>query len=331
MTPFLRRLNSFLSATVLLIGFQMPIPAFAEAPAKQKTLSVVPTTNPDGWRILQGEDLFAAYLANSGGKPIVYPIEGPGGQRMTRDFPMLDSTPGEKHDHDHHRSLWFTHGDVNGVDFWADDEGSGKIVQIAGEAVVDPKTGNVVVTTKNEWRDATGKRLLSDTRTFTFGAQQDQRVIDCELRLDATDGDVNFGDTKEGSFGIRVAGTMKVDAKLGGKITNAEGLQDGEAWGKQSNWVDYSGPVDGKTVGITLFYHPSSFAAPCFWHVRTYGLFAANPFGVHHFTGGKPTAGVTLRAGTSLDIRCRVLLHQGKFDPEKAALEFAAYAEQAMP
>ncbi len=77
---------------------------------------------------------------------------------------------------------------------------------------------------------------------------------------------------KKARFGIRVAGSMKVDAKMGGVITNAEGETNKDAWGKKSPWVDYSGPVDGETVGITIHAHPSGFGAPCRWHVRTYGL-----------------------------------------------------------
>ena len=84
-------------------------------------------------------------------------------------------------------------------------------------------------------------------------------------------------------MGVRVAGTMKVDAKLGGRIVNSEGQTDGDAWAKRAAWVDYHGPVDGLTVGVAILNHPSSFRFPTYWHVRTYGLFAANPFGWQDF------------------------------------------------
>ena len=113
------------------------------------------------------------------------------------------------------------------------------------------------------------------------------RVIDFEITLKATHGPVTFGDTKEGMFGLRVASSMDVNKKQGGRITNAEGLTDDQAWGKASPWVDYTGPVQGKTVGIAILNHPRSFRYPTTWHVRTYGLFAANPFGWHDFGLGK--------------------------------------------
>ena len=55
------------------------------------------------------------------GAPHVYywPLIGPGGAKMTRSWPMED-VPNEEHDHPHHRSLWFSHGQVNGVDFWGE-------------------------------------------------------------------------------------------------------------------------------------------------------------------------------------------------------------------
>ena len=73
--------------------------------------------------------------------------------------------------------------------------------------------------THNDWLGPDGERILSDTRRLSLRNDEGRRIIDCDFLLKATDGDVNFGDTKEGSFGVRVAGTMKVDAKLGGKIT----------------------------------------------------------------------------------------------------------------
>jgi hypothetical protein len=42
------------------------------------------------------------------------------GTEMTRNYPMKKGVAGEVEDHPHHRSLWFTHGDVNGIDFWAE-------------------------------------------------------------------------------------------------------------------------------------------------------------------------------------------------------------------
>ena len=77
-----------------------------------------------------------------------------------------------------------------------------------------------VFVSTNEWKSPDGKTLLTD----------DRRIIFCEHRGDSrhrfrrdgprlTRSPSTFGDTKEGMFGLRVASTMDVKRKLGGKIT----------------------------------------------------------------------------------------------------------------
>jgi hypothetical protein len=146
----------------------------------------------------------------------------------------------------------------------------------------------------------------------------------------ATAGPVTFGDTKEGAFGVRVPTTMDVNSKMGGKIVNAEGLMDDAAWGKQSPWVDYFGPVEGETLGVAILNHPSSFRYPTYWHVRTYGLFAANPFGVKDFTKDKEKSGAyTIESGKTMNLRYRVIFHSGDQAAAKIADRFAEYSKQA--
>jgi hypothetical protein len=296
-------------------------------------LRIESATAPDlgeGWNVTVGGRLVAGYLIDSGGKPILYPIHGPGGHAMTRHFPMKQSYGMERGDHDHHRSMWLSHGDVNGVDFWMDDEGCGKVIHRKGDASVNDR-GNAVLITENDWLGPDGKRLLSDVRRFQFSVAKKRHVIDCDFLLKASDGDVNFGDTKEGSFGMRTAASLKVDAKKGGVITNAAGLNNKEAWGKPSPWVDYSGPVDDEPVGITIHNHPSSYGFPTRWHVRTYGLFAANPFGRSHFDGGRKKRAITLREGKTLRLNYRVVIYQDDFDPKVAQADSEAYHNDGRP
>ncbi|MEM1067667.1 MAG: PmoA family protein [Planctomycetota bacterium] len=323
-------LNPSRRTVILSLFCLVLIPPATIASAEDAAVKVEQTSAPNGWSIFEDGQLIAGYLVDSNGKPIIYPLQSVDGRRVVRDFPMLKGSETERSDHDHHRSLWLTHGDVNGIDFWLDDKGCGKIVQTNGEASVTDD-GAAVIETTNDWVSPDGKRLLSDARRFEFRTLNGRRVIDCDFLLKATDGDVNFGDTKEGSFGIRIAGTMKVDAKQGGKITNAEGLNNKEAWGKKSNWVNYTGPIDGRPAGITIHDHPSSFQHPCRWHVRTYGLFAANPFGVHHFVGGKKTDGVVLKSGESMKLSYRVVIDDTEFDADQTAADWESYSKTVRP
>src|SRR5271169_1376193 len=80
----------------------------------------------DGLVVNLDGQLFTKYLVQSGNKPILWPIIGPTGKPMTRDYPMRDR-PGQAKDHPHQRSMWFTYGNVGGIDFWADEPGAGTI------------------------------------------------------------------------------------------------------------------------------------------------------------------------------------------------------------
>ncbi len=273
-----------------------------------------------------GGQPFAEYLVRSGSKPIVWPIIGPTGKPMTRAYPM-GSGKHETKDHVHQRSLWFTHGSVNGIDFWGETP-AGKVGTIRHREFLKVESGRqAVIVTRNDWLGPTGSKVCEDRRSLAFGADGGSRRIDFDITLRATEGPVRFGDTKEGTFGIRVAETLSVDAKQGGRIINSHGQTDAAAWGKPAAWVDYHGPIDGQTVGIAVLNHPSSFRYPTGWHVRPYGLFAANPFAQLSFRGieTKQTS-YTLASGGELTLRYRVLLHLGDEKEGKVGEAFAAYA-----
>ena len=278
---------------------------------------------------------FATYLTKSGTKPCIWPIIGPTGKAMTRQYPLGPAQKTERDDHIHHRSLWFTHGDVNGLDFWAErkkgTDAWKKQGLIEHREFVDVKSGDeAVIVAKNDWTDTKGKKILEDEVTMKFGATEDDtaRWIDYTITLKATEGDVTFGDTKEGCMGIRIAGTMKPDAKKGGKLVNSHGDENADAWGKAAKWVAYSGPVEGDTLGIAIFNHPSSFRFPTTWHARTYGLCAGNPFGLSYFVGKDKDGSVTLKKGETMTLRYGFLFHEGETDAAKLDEVFEMYSKK---
>lgn len=283
--------------------------------------------SPGGVVIKIDGQFFTEYLTKSGCKPILWPIIGPTGKPMTRAYPMAQGTD-EKKDHIHQRSLWFTHGDINGVNFWAEQGVHGSIehrefVKVEGGA-------EALVVTRNDWLAPDGKRVCADERKFAFGLDGQTRRIDFDITVTASDGPVKFGDTKEGTMGLRIAHSMNVSSKLGGRIVNSDGRIDKDAWGKQAPWVDYYGPVDGKTVGIAILNHPSSFRFPTYWHVRDYGLFAANPFGLNDFDKSKKVDGAyTIPTGKSITLRYRILFHAGDEKAGKIAEAYAKYAKES--
>jgi hypothetical protein len=250
----------------------------------------------------------------------------------------MEKKPGEATDHVHQRSFWFTHGNVNGIDFWSEGAKAGK--QLHKEFVRIEDGNQAVIVTRNDWVAPDGEKLLADERRLVFFASGDNRVIDFDIKLTAGDAPVTFGDTKEGSFGIRIAESARVDRGPGrilnnhGQIDNASNIKKTQTWGKRASWVDYSGPIkdaDGKEhlAGITILNHPSSFRFPTYWHVRTYGLFAANPFGIHDFEGSKTEEGAgnhTLKPGESMSLKYRVIFHPGMGETEQFQKAFDDYS-----
>lgn len=284
---------------------------------------------------------FAEYLTLSGHQPAVWPIVGPTGATMTRSYPAGPLLGTETDDHPHHHSLWFAHEDVNGHNFWAPRVGKNpptkrNVIEHVEFTKLASEDNTATLVTKNRWVASGDKLICTDERTLVFGADQDSdgndvRWIDFTIKLIAGDKPVTIGDIKDGTFAVRVAGTMKVNS--GGTIVNSVGQRNAKAWGMPAEWVDYYGPVGEKdkqeTVGLAIFNSPRNFQHPCRWHVRNYGLFCANPFGHRQF----PECDIkqsarTIPAGESLTLSYRVLLHQGDTQQAKIAEAYEAYEKE---
>ncbi|MGE5567776.1 MAG: PmoA family protein [Rhodospirillales bacterium] len=271
-------------------------------------------------------------------KPYLHPLRSASGKIVTRFFPM-DLVEGERRDHPHHRGLWFTHGDVNGYDFWANEPGQkgAKKGRVLLKKIVDLKDGKKsgTIVALFDWLDTNNNPLVTESRAMTFYSEPSLRTIDIDITLTAVP-KVVFGDTKEGTFAIRLAPSLEEDPKGApatpkrtGTMRNAEGAKtENQVWGKRSPWVDYYGEVEGEKLGIAILDHPGNPRHPTYWHARGYGLFAANPFGVSDFENDKTKDGsLTLDAGQSVRFRYRVIIHPGDFQTSNIAAQFERYAK----
>jgi hypothetical protein len=288
-----------------------------------------------------GKELVTSYhIGADVAKPYFWPLNAPNGVAVTRAWPMEEPKPGEQTDHVHQKSGWFSHGDVipegvevkqkikgiEGVDFWSEAEGHGRIVCVkVGEP--EQAKDHASIVTHNEWQTADGVKVLDEKRTISLYIVDGERLLVLESDLGADVCPVTFGDTKEGSMGVRVR-TEMTEEKGQGKITNAEG-KTGEkgCWGRIAAWCDYSGPLDGKEAGIALMADPNNPYPSC-WHVRGYGLMAANPFG--RGKSGFPdvkgkTDLVKLAKGDHLKLRYGILLHDGDVKEGKTAECYAEF------
>jgi hypothetical protein len=296
-----------------------------DAPARS---GVRITELPDRLRVEVNGQLWTEYFFKDVPRPYCYPLIGPGEVPMTRNWPMR-STPDEEHDHKHHRSFWFAHGSVNGHDFWSEEKDFGKTIH---DGFTEVKSGNDagVIKSRNRWVTAEGNTVCTDDRVLRFyaPAQASTRVIDFDITLHASNGEVTLGDTKEGTMALRLAETMRLKGKVGkGHIVNSAGARDDATWGKRAEWCDYYGPVDGKTVGVAIFDHPQNPRHPTWWHVRDYGLFAANPFGQHDFEKlpDISAGNLTIPAGQSITFRYRFYFHEGDDQQGQVAEKYKEY------
>jgi hypothetical protein len=328
----LRRLTSNLIAgALLMVGLLVAVcAALNPSTAGAQGVNITELTNR--LRIEINGRLFSEYYFADVPRPYCYPVIGPGETPMTRDWPMKN-TPEDSHDHKHHRSLWFAHGAVNGKDFWSEDKAFGKIVHDGfGEIKSGKESGTIQ--SRNKWVAADGKVVCTDDRTLRIynTGNDHERLFDFEITLHASNGELTFGDTKEGTMAMRLAETMRLKGKVGqGHIVNSEGVRDDATWGKRAKWCDYYGPVEGKTVGVAIFDHPQNPRHPTWWHVRDYGLFAANPFGQHDFERlpDKSAGNLVVPAGKSITFRYRFYLHEGNEEQAKVAEKYKAYVESS--
>lgn len=284
------------------------------------------TPSGDAVLVTIGGEPFTKYNFQNTPKPYLYPVLGPGNLPMTRGFPMHEK-PYENTDHPHHRSLWWAHGDINGVDFWSESDRAGKIVH---ERFVTIQSGEQVgiLRSHNRLESPDGELVANAEQTIYFSGTKARRVMDFEVRIQALEEqDLVFGDTKEGTMAVRLAPTLRLNGPVAtGTIRNSEGVTDGDTWGKRANWCDYYGTITGRTVGVAIFDWKNNPRNPTWWHVRDYGLFAANPFGVHDFER-KPagTGDFTVPAGDSVTFRYRLLFHEGTTEEAGIAREYESY------
>ncbi len=269
-------------------------------------------------------------------KPYLHPLRSASGKIVTRGYPM-ENVPGETHDHPHHRGLWFSHGSVNGFDFWSNEpsQHGGKNARIVLKSVgrLDGGKQSGTLDATFNWMDPQGKTLLTEARTMTFYADPAKRVIDFDITLTPV-AKVTFGDTKEGTFAIRLAASLEeptheslASPKRTGLMVDSEGRRgEPQVWGHRASWVDYFGEIDGEKLGIAILDHPSNPRHPTYWHSRSYGLFAANIFGLHDFLNNKSADGsMTIGPGQPLRFRYRVIIHPGYSQSANIAGEFQKY------
>lgn len=243
-------------------------------------------------------------------RPYFAHVRAPGGVQVTRNHPPQE---GDARDHARlHPGMWLAFGDLSGHDYWRLKAKVG-----GGEFIARPKggPGRGTFTVRNRYLTTDGsKTVCGETCRYTILVRPAGYLLISDSVFASETGDFYFGDQEEMGFGVRLATPIAVKVSRGGRVLDSEGRRDeGEIWGKQADWCDYSGTVDGHWIGITIMPDLRNVRR-CWWHARDYGFMAANPYGVNAFTGG-PRSRIVVKRGESHRLRYGVLIHGRLGDP----------------
>ena len=269
-------------------------------------------------------------------RPFFFPFNGPSGETLTRM-----GHPGAPN-HDHHRSVWFAHHKLLGIDFWGDNTDAR--IRQKEWLVFEEGDERGILATRLGWYDGHEPKELLDQiviAIFRPGANG-ETLVELQSIFHPTADSIEFQQTNFGFLAVRMA--RSISEHFGaGRLTNSDGLvgeKDSAGkpniFGKQARWMDYSGPVsqaswnndkgtdtEPKEIveGITYFDHPSNPGFPNRWHVREDG-----------WMGASPCMDGPLLTTRAAPLRLRFLLHahSGKIDASNAdgiAEQFAAWPE----
>lgn len=306
--------------------------------------------------VMIGGKFFTSYTyTNNIEKPVLYPLQTASGILVTRGFP-LNPRPSERTDHPHHIGLWFTYGDINGLDFWNNsyaipDSAKYKYGSIHHKNILKTEDGRTSgkLLVGADWVDVKGKVLLKEQTTFVFSGDALHRVIDRKTTLTAQQEKVSMKDNKEGLIGIRVSRELEMPAEkpeiftdaqgiptkvavmnnegVTGNFLTSEGKTGNDAWGTRGKWCLMYGKKDNENISIAIVDHPGNPGYPTYWHARGYGLFAANALGQESLSGGKQKLNYSLEPGKSVTFNYRVVITNGSTpsaaELNKIADEFA--------
>lgn len=248
-------------------------------------------------------------------RPFLAHVRAPSGQQVTRNHPPVAGIDATDHD-TMHPGIWLAFGDLGGGDFWRN---KGRVEHV--RFVEPPKSlgphGEFAV----QNRYLAGDRLVCEEYgRLSVDALPDGTAIVWDSTFTAPH-EFAFGDQEEMGLGVRVATPLAV--KNGGTLTNSDGGRgEKEVWGKQAEWCDYSGTIDGQQVGVLIVPDPKNFGRS-WYHARDYGFVAANPFGRKAFTQGEASR-IVVKPGTSLRLRYAVVVHSGDVDLKNLAVETLA-------
>jgi hypothetical protein len=276
---------------------------------------IVPLPNHEVAFLIEGVERLRWHYGPQYPRPFFFPLIGPSGRSLTRM-----GHPGAP-DHDHHRSIWFAHEKVLGVNFWG-DRTDARIRQKNWLCYQDGDAEAIMAVSLGWYDGHDPKELLEQELIAAVRpGGHGESFVELQATFKPRAESLELQKTNFGFLAVRVA--KEIAAHFGGgKITDSEG-RVGEAaiFGQRASWVDYSGEIVARaTEGITYFDHASNPGYPNHWHVREDGWMGNSTC----FSG--PT---TLTRKNPLVLRYLLHAHAGSADAESAGKAMRAFHASA--
>jgi hypothetical protein len=257
-----------------------------------------------------------------------HPVNTPSGERITSLAPD---------DHPHHRGIFFgwqdsefrepanfdNYGPIRRADFWGWGEYApreGRVIQNREIKLLKSDAGHAEIAIQNDWLVPRDRKMLDESDIASITERDGVFVLDLDYRLTPV---VDY-------FLDRSAfGGFDVQCRKDGEsyYTNAAGkvkLPDPHYSAPELNWpsADWYGYVitlqNGKTLGAVVIDHPRN--PPTTWHNSSH-LWMLSP----SITASGP---MTVKGGTTLRLRYRVVVHDGVTPTEKIQKLAAEFRRQ---
>jgi len=259
--------------------------------------------------------------------PHFHPLATTDGRTMTWDRPP---------DHPWHHALWFAWKYINGVNYWELDRKTGKspgVTEWKPPRITARRDRSARIEMDLAYRPAgaEGKPVMTEHRVTEVSAPNSAGVyrVDWTTTFTAGEKDVTLERTPPpgepggkpwggyAGLSVRLANDMKDRA-----ATSSDGpvaMKGGTYRGKHTA-MDYAGVISGKPVGIAILDHSKNLNAPTPWYV-----IIGKPMGYYSpaVICYKPH---TLKAGESMTLRYRVLVHPGRWDAGRLKQEVKRFA-----
>ena len=242
-------------------------------------------------------------------------VHTPGGLQVTRNFPPRkpeDIDPGHANKFriihpNMHPGLWISFGDLNGNDYW---RLTSKVVfdRYLELPSGDKNTGGF--TALNRYISQDGRQVVcEETTTYRFEKVAEGLLLRIDAQYVSDQRDFYFGDQEESGLAVRVASPLRVQGG-DGTIINSRGETNGaQIWGKQAEWFDYFGTIDGKQAGVMVMSSDKN-PRPCWLHARDYGVIVTNPFPKQPRERREPYVKTPIKRGETYKLSFAVLLHE---------------------